>query len=311
MKSEQERMQKLLKNELTEEADKIMKEVEADESLKDIVLPEELDAGLRAKIEQYEAEKAAYEMLSDKDKEAIRIGREIQIQRANDGNGDDDDGNGGDKGAGGGGTDGENYNERRVVRFRKRRRMAFALVAIVAVMVMGFGMTSIGGKPFIPQLFEQMLAGRENVNIDTENEDKIISNDVQEENVYQSIKDEFGFDPVEIRQLPSGTSFLEGSVDSNLQEACLLYNFEDNIIEYRIFINYMNKASGYDIEDKLLDKRIIKVNGQDITVKKYQISDTNEVQYMAQFKYNNVYYVLNAVMDETEFLEIINSLKFF
>ena len=53
MKSEQERMQKLLKNELTEEADKIIKEVEADESLKDIALPEELDAGLKAKIEQY------------------------------------------------------------------------------------------------------------------------------------------------------------------------------------------------------------------------------------------------------------------
>ena len=82
MKSEQERMQKLLKNELTEEADKIIKEVEADESLKDIALPEELDTGLKTKIEQYEAEKAAYEMLSDKDKEAIRIGREIQIQRA-------------------------------------------------------------------------------------------------------------------------------------------------------------------------------------------------------------------------------------
>ena len=86
MKSEQERMQKLLKNELTEEADKIMKEVEADESLKDIALPEELDAGLRAKIEQYETERAAYEMLSDKDKEAIRIRRELQIQRANDNN---------------------------------------------------------------------------------------------------------------------------------------------------------------------------------------------------------------------------------
>ena len=83
MKSEHERMEKLLKNELTQEADKIIKEVEADESLKDIALPEELDAGLMAKIEQYEAEKAAYEMLSDQDKEAIRIGREIQFQRTN------------------------------------------------------------------------------------------------------------------------------------------------------------------------------------------------------------------------------------
>ena len=86
MESEQERMQKLLKNELTQEAGKIIKEIEADESLKDIALPEELDTGLKTKIKQYEAEKAVYEMLSDQDKEAIRIGREIQIQRAKDNN---------------------------------------------------------------------------------------------------------------------------------------------------------------------------------------------------------------------------------
>lgn len=311
MKSEQERMQKLLKNELTEEADKIMKEVEADESLKDIALPEELDAGLRAKIEQYEAEKAAYEMLSDKDKEAIRIGREIQIQRANDGNGDDDDGNGGDKGVGGGGTDGENYNERRVVRFRKRRRMAFALVAIVVVMVMGFGMTSIGGKPFIPQLFEQMLAGRKTVNIDTKNNKKAFSDRMEEDEIYQKIKDEFGFDAVELEELPSGTSFLEGTVEHSLQEACLLYNYKESVIEYRIFVNYANKSTGYDIEDDLISEELLKVNNQEIKVKKYKISETDDVQLVAQFEYKKIHYILNATINEKDFVFILKNLKFY
>lgn len=77
--SEQERIQKLLKEELSREAAKIINEVESEESLKNITLPDELDASLRAKIEQYEAKKAAYETLSEKDKETFRIGQELKI----------------------------------------------------------------------------------------------------------------------------------------------------------------------------------------------------------------------------------------
>lgn len=80
---EQKRFEKLLKRVLDKEAENTIEEVEADESLKNLTLPDELDAGLRAKIEQYEMEKAAYDMLSNEDKEAIRIGREFQILRTN------------------------------------------------------------------------------------------------------------------------------------------------------------------------------------------------------------------------------------
>lgn len=54
MKNEHERMKKLLKNELDKEAEKIIEEVEADESLKNLVLPEDIDVDLRAKIKKYE-----------------------------------------------------------------------------------------------------------------------------------------------------------------------------------------------------------------------------------------------------------------
>lgn len=80
---EQKRFEKLLKRVLDKEAEKTIEEVEADESLKNLTLPDELDVSLRTKIEQYEEEKTAYEKLSEQDKEAIRIGREFQILRTN------------------------------------------------------------------------------------------------------------------------------------------------------------------------------------------------------------------------------------
>lgn len=81
---EQERFEKLLKRVLDKEAEKTIQEVEADESLKNLILPDELDVGLRTKIEQYKEEKAAFEKLSEQDKEEIQIGREFQILRTND-----------------------------------------------------------------------------------------------------------------------------------------------------------------------------------------------------------------------------------
>lgn len=309
MKSEQERIKKLLSDELDKEAKKIIEEVEADESLKNLVLPEGMDVGLQAKIEQYEANKTVYENLSDEDKETFRLGREQQILKAKDGI-DDDDGNGGGSGSGAGSGAEENSDERKVVKFSKRRRMAFGLVAIVAVLVMGFGMTSIGGKPFIPQLFEQMLAGRKNINIDTENNNKVISDVVGEEEAYQEIKDEFGFDAVELKELPSGTSFLEYFVDKAMKEAYLLYSYNDDIIEYRIIASYQNKSFSFDLEDNLLEEYVIIVSNVPITVRRYEVVENKQEQYLAYYEYKGVSYILTMVSDKAETENIIKNLEF-
>lgn len=57
MKNEDEWMKKFLRHELNKEAVKITAEVNADESLRDVVLPKNMDAELQAKIDQYEIER--------------------------------------------------------------------------------------------------------------------------------------------------------------------------------------------------------------------------------------------------------------
>lgn len=53
MDDEEKRMEKLLKEDLQKDADRIIKEVEADESLQDIALPVDMDSELKKKIEEY------------------------------------------------------------------------------------------------------------------------------------------------------------------------------------------------------------------------------------------------------------------
>ena len=73
----------ILKSELKREAQEILAEIEADESLQGLAMPDEAEEVLMQRIQKLEEEKAAYEKLSEKDKEALRLGREIQIQKEN------------------------------------------------------------------------------------------------------------------------------------------------------------------------------------------------------------------------------------
>lgn len=300
MKSEQESIRELLKQELEKNADRTIEEVKADKSLEDIALPEGLDEGLAAKIQEYENKKAVYEQLSDIDKEAMRRGYENMFQEADDGSEYEEPK--------------KEVSKTRVVRFRKRKKMAFLLVAVVAALTLAMGMTSIGGKPFIPQLFEQMLAGRENVNINSSNsdDDKVLpAEDVGEEEAYQNIKDTFGIDIVQMWGLPKGTKFLESTIDTDTQEAYLVYDYEGRIIEYRILANHRNKSIGYDIEDKLLEEYTLNVEGTQVNIKHYKVIDNNEEAFMGQFSYKDINYVIQGTVDKGQFEEILRSLKFF
>lgn len=81
MEKHEDNLDKLLKAELEKEAGEIMEEVDSDESLQDISFPEDLDEKMWSKIQEYEEQQKAYEKLSDADKEAIRLGREVQALR--------------------------------------------------------------------------------------------------------------------------------------------------------------------------------------------------------------------------------------
>lgn len=83
MKNEHEEMEKLLRGELDKEAQAILEEIEADESLKDLKLPDENEEVLMQKIQKLEEKKAAYEEMPEKDREAFRLGREMQALQEN------------------------------------------------------------------------------------------------------------------------------------------------------------------------------------------------------------------------------------
>ena len=312
MKNEQEKLEDFLKSELMKEGDEILAEIEADESLKDISLPEEMDEGLWKKIKKRQAEKAAYEALSEKDKEALRLGREMMML------------NGDDAGMGEGEDEknavGERYAESavendgaKVVKYsRKRKKRVYLLVAAVAILALAAGMTSIGGAPFVAEIKKQLIGEREmvKVNSEREGEDARVSTESSESEFYQKVKEVFRFTPVRLGFVPINTKMIDYEVNKDLEEACMILECEGKIIEYQIWSNFKDKSIGYDIEDNLISEKIINISGNDIVLRSYDNKDTGEKEYIAQFEYKGACYILNGYVQKEEFTKIINNLIF-
>lgn len=332
MEKHEDNLGKLLKAELEKEAGEIMEEMDSDESQKDISFPEDLDEKMWSKIQEYEEQQKAYEKLSDADKEAIRLGREVQALRGGENTKDhlkkdmesdsyidnvvpiEHGKHETDNKASDDGTNEEIEKEagKKKVKKRKRHWKAYGIVAIVAVLAMMWSMVSIGGTPFFGKLWTQTIGDRKMTQVDTEREDgdknKVDGHD--EEKVYEEIKEKFGVDIVRFLKKPNDMVLLQSDIDEVLKRVCLIYENKETLIQYQMEIQSENKSYAYDVEDEKVKKEQIVVDGNTIDIIQYEL-DAGKEEYVARFTYEGVFYTINATMSEEEFKEFLKNLYFF
>ena len=303
MKKKHEEMEELLRSELDREAQEILAEIEADESLKDLKLPEENEEALLQKIQELEEKKAACEAMPEKDKEALRLGREMQALKENGKDATEADEN----------KDSEGTSK--TVPFKKRRRKLYLLVAIVAILTFAIGMTSIGEVPLVTEIKNQILGTSKMVKMNSarEGDESIQSGEDKEALAREEIKNEFGVEIVRFGYLPEGVIFSDFEIDRTLNQATLFYQYLDSVLEYRISFLPTEQVAGYQVEDEIIDEQLLEVNGVSIELRCYEVTDSKEVLYVAQFENSDIHYMLNAItnMDEGEIIKILENLKIF
>lgn len=332
MEKHEDNLDKLLKAELEKEAGEIMEEMDSDESLQDISFPEDLDEKMWSKIQEYEEQQKAYEKLSDADKEAIRLGREVQALRGGEDTKDrlkkdvESDSyidnvvpieyvkHETDNKASDDGTNGETEKDagKKKVKKRKRHWKVYGIVAIVAVLAMMWSMVSIGGTPFFGRVLNDIIGDREMVKVNTEREDgdKNKVDDYDEFQVYEEIKKKMGVDVVRFLQKSDDMILVQSDIDEILKRVCLIYNNGENIIEYQMIFNYKEQSHGYDIEDKKIKEEQFEVDGNNIVIIQYELPDGGK-ESVAQFTYKDVFYTINTTMDAKSFKELLKTLYFF
>ena len=318
MKKEDKVMKEFLQEELEKESARIKKEVEQDLSLEKTGPHPELKNKIWKQVEELRRQREAYENLSEADKEALRLGKELQLRREEKAK--------------------EEFSEELIpeplelaagaediqletqttqkkqtkkVRVRKRRKKAVVAWAVALVAVLGVGITSFGDGGFMAETVKQLLGNRQLTNINTDHVGKEKTIDTTEENIYQKIKDEFGFDPVRLDYKPQRMKIVDYNLEMEFLTAIIYYEYGENIFTYTITPTYQEFSFGYDIEDIVVDEYIKTVGNIEIQVTEYLIEASNQQEFSAEFEYNNITYLLTGIIEKDEFEKILENLHFF
>ena len=288
---EEEQFKALLEKQMRREAEQIEEELENNPEIAGLSPDDSAKEKLYEKIEEYERQQAV-RRLSPEDQEALRLGRQIQkekaLERKNTVNSQSGSGHG-----------------------KKRFFKRLAGVAAVFVIVAAVGITGVGGPDRVMEVLQQVVGGRELTTVNSDDKDIIEFDNVEEEEAYQEIKDKLGIDPVRIVTQSPNMKFEDIEVDEYLKVANIFYKYETQIISYIINCSQRDGIWGFDIEDTIINKYIYDLDETEVTVDEYSVEGIEEKKYSARFDYKDVHYQLTGNITKKEMEEILNNLYFF
>lgn len=324
MKKEDELMKEFLQEELEKESARIKEEVEQDPPLTESGPDPELKNKIWKQAEEIRRQREAYENLSEADKEALRLGKELQLRReekAREEFSEELAPESLELAAGAEERQPESQseiqnsqgNQTKKVRVRKRRKKTIVALAVALIAVLGVGITSFGDGGFVAETVDRILGGRKTTNINSESDDTDVTQqeEITEEKVFQQIKDEFGFDVVRLDYKPFDMRMTDYILEQEFMTTIIYYQYGKNIFTYTITPAYQDFSFGYDIEDTIVDEYVKIVENTKIQVTEYLIEESNQQEFSAEFEYKDVTYILTGIIEKDEFEKILENLHFF
>ena len=291
MSEKKDQLKEILKDQLNKEAKQIEEEVGLNDNEE---IPDELKLRMKNALDQKirEREKRsedtkrtdAYAKLSEEDREALRIGREMLKNQS---------------------------EEKKIYTMRRKKRNIRRIVALAAVLilVMAVGMTSFGGPERMLQFMKSSVGGRQVSKVNSSDKNKIIEEE-DEELAYEDAEKEFGIGVVRILGKLDEMQFDKMILDRDLQVAELSYNYKDGKIQFIISAAYGETAWGSDNEDIVIDNYFIKRKETTIEVKKYKMSEKSKDRFAAEFEYKDLHYCITGTINEIEIKKILDNLYF-
>lgn len=291
MSEKKDQLKEILKDQLNREAKQIEEEVGLNDNEE---IPNELKIRMKNALDQKIREREmrsedmkrtdAYAKLSEEDREALRLGREMLKNQS---------------------------EEKKIYTIRRKKRNIRRIVALAAVLilVMAVGMTSFGGPERMLQFVKSSVGGRQVSKVNSSDKNKIIEEE-DEELAYEDAEKEFGIGVVRILGKLDEMQFDKMILDRDLQVAELSYNYKDGKIQFIISAAYGETAWGSDNEDIVIDNYFIKRKETTIEVKKYKMSEKSKDRFAAEFEYKDLHYCITGTINEIEIKKILDNLYF-
>lgn len=265
----------------------------------------EMKERLKKRIEEYEKQRELqeqlYAQLSEEDREALKLGKELQRQRKIDASS----------------KESQRKKNRRTKSgsWKKNIVSAAAGIGIVIAVTSGFTIASVGGPKQALKIAREMFGERNratiNANVEGNNSESGLNEMDAEEQAYQQIKDELGFDPVRLGYLPEGMVFDGIAIDKNSQEVYMRYYKEKEDLTFIMQKRYIAGKTAIDIEDQMISQQYISIEKGDVLLTEYQIKDINSKTISAEFEYDQTWYCIYGQIGNDEMKKVINNLIFF
>ncbi|MDD2978899.1 MAG: DUF4367 domain-containing protein [Hespellia sp.] len=312
-----------LQKEMEEEARRIEQAVLSDPNLQDLEVTEEMNERHYRLVAEYQAKKAEREarvakendpnqellqtkmqeseadsefageigvesVLSEQDRKALEIGRQVLAGKS---------------------PVVETAGEmKKVRRMPRKRKVAFALVAVM-VLVLAVGMTSVGSRQYLKEVWEKMLGKQAVVVTSTEDTDNKKLDEIDAANVYKEIDEKLGINAVKLGVLPRGMQISDVEIDEEQGSAKIFYLYEDQICIYSIYANGTTSSKGQKMEDNLKGTFRVTTEKQSVAISEYLLdNDTEQTRLVAEYEYQGVQYQLMGIMKKSEFEGIIKKL---
>lgn len=289
----------------------IQKEIDAREVQKICEqLPKEYQEALKIGMETIEKENRksgkdneteATKVRAEKETEELKAGADKETEEGKPGFGANKETEEGELSAG---TDEKKH------RFRRKAYLSRVAAAVVIVLLAGgIGVTSFGGPERVMEIVKSKVGTRgvEKVN---SNDDNLVIKKENEEQAYQKIKDELGFEPVRIIDRPDGFKYKWAKLEKEAQISEIMYQYKGENILYTVSMTQSNNSWGIDVDDAEVGQYTKKVNGVNISIHEYKVATSKKKRYVAKFKYLGAGYYLAGVMPQKDFYDILKKLYF-
>ena len=282
-------MDRKLRESLKEEADRIAEELENNPELQDIKAPDDMYDKIVEKLKEQgiweePSQTDVYELLSEKDREALKMGQKMQVKRAK-----------------------REKCRKKLGRIGRSKASMTVLIIVASLLAVGCG--SEASRAYVQRMWSLVVDGQVNVKISGGKND-IRSISTKEEKIYNKIKKAIGISPIIWNYTQNNIILEEYQIEKETYSCVIFYEINNKPMTVQMYRHDQANSKVTNFDGEII--QTVKIEDTDIDASIWQLRNWEEGKaYVTQFEFEGGYYIITGEIDDEIFTNLIKNINFY